>query len=285
MSRLHGALVWEELSDIVAFFMDYLSSIDVRFSDTLRRYQVAAGEALTNLMEEKLVLELKGEPEEYDFERVFYVPEDKRFNLEFYKNNILHFFLPASFVSTSILSRRGSGATIEQINEDYTYLRKLFKFDFIYDLKYSDTERINQVIEYLMENEIIRSKNGVIKVNNDEEEKLVIFSGLIRNYLESYLVTLMSLPGYIEGDFKSEKDLLKRITRVGEKMYKRGEITRMESLSSINFKNALSLLTHENTITVTERKEGKRRIKYYTLGPERKGFIAKLRRFLYRIEQ
>ncbi len=285
MSRLHGALIWEELTDMVAFFLDYLASLDARFSNTLRRYEIATGEALANLMEEKLVLELKGESEEEDFEKVFYVPEEKRFNLEFYKNNILHFFLPAAFVSTSILSRRGTGATLDQINEDYTYLRKLFKFDFIYDLKFSDTERINQVIDYLLENEIVKNKNGVIKVINDEEDKLAIFSGLIRNYLESYLVTLMSLPGYIEGDFKSEKDLLKRITRVGEKMYKRGEITRMESLSRMNFKNALSLLTHENTITVTERKEGKRRIKYYTLGPERKGYIARLRRLLFRIDQ
>jgi len=43
------------------------------------------------------------EEEEDEFEEVVYsLEDDKRMNLEYYKNNILNYFLPVSFLATSI---------------------------------------------------------------------------------------------------------------------------------------------------------------------------------------
>lgn len=285
MSYYRGALYKEELFDTVSSLVDYLSYTGARFSGTLKNREASINDALKQLIDEDLVSEIKEEPDEDDSERVFFVPENKRHNLEFYKNNILHFFLPAAFISTSILSRRNPTITIDEIIEDYTFLRRFFKFDFIYDLKYPDSERVNQVLGYLLENEIISEKDNSIKINDRGEKTLTTFSGLIRNYIESYFVTLSSLTKYIDKGQKSEKDLIKRIHRVGEKMYKRGEITRNEALSRMNFKNALKLLSHEEVVNIKWVADGKRPVKLYSMGSEKKGYIKRLRRYLTKIGQ
>jgi glycerol-3-phosphate O-acyltransferase len=120
-----GALTNGELIKICRVFMGWLSSTDTRFSNALNNPPPAIAEALNALMEEDLIREIKGESDEPDFEKVFFVPEEKRLTLEFYKNNILHFFIPVSFVATSVLSALEGGVTRERITGDYTYFRKL----------------------------------------------------------------------------------------------------------------------------------------------------------------
>ncbi len=287
MSHTKGALLWEELIDTVFFMLDYLKFTGARITKSLNDPRAAIRETLSSFIEEKLIEIVKHDQDDEgeDYEQVFFVPEDKRLNLEFYKNSTLHFLLPPAFIAVSILSRLGAASSKKQITEDYTYLRKLFKYDFIYDMELTDVERVKQVLEYLKENEIIIEKDGQFKINKGMEEKLYILTGLIRNYLESYLVTLVTLPDYLEGKKRSEKDLINRITKVGEKMFTRGEITRPESLSRINIRNALNLFTHEEVLAVKREVDGKRQTRFYTLGSARKGYTEKLHDFLDRIEK
>ncbi|MBN1573858.1 MAG: 1-acyl-sn-glycerol-3-phosphate acyltransferase [Deltaproteobacteria bacterium] len=287
MSHIKGALLWEELIDTVYFMLDYLRFTGARITKALNNPRAAIRDTLSTFIEEKLIEIVRHDQddEEEDYEQVFFVPDEKRLNLEFYKNSTLHFLLPPAFISVSILSRQEAGSSKKQITEDYTYLRKLFKYDFIYDMELTDVERVNQVLEYLKESDIIVEKNGQFKINKGMEKKLYIFTGLIRNYLESYLVTLVTLPDYLEGKKRSEKDLVNRITKVGEKMFTRGEITRPESLSRINIKNALNLFTHEEILTMKSEVDGKRQTRFYTLGSARKGYTKKLHEFLERIEK
>ncbi|MEJ2068018.1 MAG: hypothetical protein P8Y09_08760, partial [Deltaproteobacteria bacterium] len=287
LSNTKGALLWEELIETVEFMLDYLKFTGARISKKLRNPRAAVRDSLSSFIEEKLIdiIKYDQDEEEYDYEKVFFVPEDKRLNLEFYKNSTLHFLLPPAFISLSILSHGGSGPTKEQITEDYTYLRKLFKYEFIYDMELTDVERVNQVLDYLKDNDIIIDKGGHFKINKGMEDKLYIYTGLIRNYLESYLVTLSTLPDYLKNKKRSEKDLITRITKVGEKMFTRGEITRPESLSRINIQNALNLFTHEEVLNMKREPSGKKQLRFYTLGSVRKGFTKKLQSYLEHIEK
>jgi glycerol-3-phosphate O-acyltransferase len=277
-----GALTYEELTAISRLFMDYLSSFGTHFSDALKNPAGAISDALVSLREENLIKEIKGEPEESDFEKVFFVPDEMRLTLEFYKNNILHFFIPASFVATSILSRGADGLKKDQIIADYTYFRKLFKYEFIYDLEFSDAERTNQVISYLKKQKIVREEKGIITACHGKERTLSFFAELIRNFIESYLVTTESLPNYITRGPKSERDLIRRINVMGQKMYKKRDITRIEALSRINIQNALELLTHENILSQFTEEDGKRPVRYFASGPTPNNFPDRIRRYLSR---
>ncbi len=100
--------------------------------------------------------------------------------------------------------------------------------------------------------------------------------------IESYLVASEALPSYLTRGPKSERDLIKRITVTGQRMLKKKEITRIEALSGINFKNAIVLLTHENVLSEFTEDEGKRPVKYYAPGPVTNDFEDKIKRYLTR---
>jgi glycerol-3-phosphate O-acyltransferase len=277
-----GALTQEELVHICRIFMGWLSSFRIRFSNALNNPSLAINEALNTLRDENLVQEIKEESEEPDFEKVFFVPDEKRLTLEFYKNNILHFFIPASFVATSALSAEPEGTTYEQITADYTYFRKLFKYEFIYDLEFTDEQRVEQAVSYFERHGYIDRQDGVITIGPDGRDVLMHFAGLIRNYIESYFVTSQALHNYVTRGPRSERDLLKRINVTGQRMLKKKEITRIEALSKMNFQNAIELLTYENVLSKSTEDEGKRPVKFYTPGPVANDFSDRIKRYLTR---
>ncbi len=277
-----GALTRGELMQICRVFMGWLSSADARFSNALNNPHPAIAEALNALKEEDLVQEIKGESDEPDFEKVFFVPEEKRLTLEFYKNNILHFFIPASFVATSILSAPGGSTTREQITDDYTYFRKLFKYEFVYDLEFSDEQRVKRALDYFESNGYIARDNAAITITQAGGDVLHFFAELVRNFIESYLVTSEALQNYLTRGPKSERDLIKRVNITGQRMLKKKEISRIEALSRINFQNAVELLTHENVLSQFTEDEGKRPVKYYAPGPVANDFTERIKRYLTR---
>ncbi|MCI0481823.1 MAG: 1-acyl-sn-glycerol-3-phosphate acyltransferase, partial [Candidatus Dadabacteria bacterium] len=277
-----GALTHEELLKICRVFMGWLSSSNIRFSNALNNPSNAVAEALNALMDENLIHEIKGESDDPDFEKVFFVPEEKRLTLEFYKNNILHFFIPASFVATSILSAPGSGTTHRQVTDDYTYFRKLFKYEFVYDLEFSDEQRVTQAVDYFSRHGFITDNKGLIGPEPAGVDVLRFFAELIRNFIESYLVTSEALHNYITRGPKSERDLIKRINVTGQRMLKKREIDRVEALSRINFVNAIELFTHEQVLSQFTEDEGKRPVKYYTPGPVADSFAERIKRYLTR---
>ncbi|MBN1881585.1 MAG: 1-acyl-sn-glycerol-3-phosphate acyltransferase [Deltaproteobacteria bacterium] len=283
MSHIKGALTWDELCSLVSLYTDYLDYFNARFTDTYKGRKTAIGEALTELIGERLVQLVKSdieEEEDEEFEPLFYVPDDRRLHLEYYKNNILHFFLPAAFVSTSLLFRTPGDATEAATTVDFRYLRKIFKFEFIYDLKFSDAERVNQVLAYFEQLGVITKTNDEYEINPDKREILMAFAGLIHNYLESYLVAAQNLPEYVHKKPKSERDVMRRLDASGEKMFKRGEITRMEALSPPSYKSALTLMTHEKVLDTKTVTEGKKTVRYYSPGPEERSYREELKRFL-----
>jgi glycerol-3-phosphate O-acyltransferase len=282
LASAQGALTHAELMRICRVFMGWLSSADTRFSNALNNPPPAIAEALNALKEEDLIQEIKGESDDPHFEKVFFVPEEKRLTLEFYKNNILHFFIPASFVATSILSAPDGGITRERIIDDYTYFRKLFKYEFVYDLEFSDEQCVKQAVDYFASNGYIEQNNATITISKTEGDALLFFAELIRNFIESYFVTSEALQNYLTRGPKSERDLIKRVNVTGQRMLKKKEISRIEALSRINFQNAVELFTHEKVLSQSTEDEGKRPVKYYTPGPVANNFTDRIKRYLTR---
>jgi glycerol-3-phosphate O-acyltransferase len=77
---------------------------------------------------------------------------------------------------------------------------------------------------------------------------LAYFANLLYNYLESYYVVFRSVK-YLQKKPRSEKEFLKRITSIGQKSYKLGEVERSEALSESNFQNALKLFGEKGIVT------------------------------------
>ncbi len=245
-----------DLMEAVNSFIDYLSFRKVRFSATFSNRQGALEGALQLFDQAGIISRIGVEEEDEEIDEIVYSLEDeKRLNLEYYKNNILHFFLPVSFVAMSILSSREDQILLSQIIEDYRFLKVLFRHEFIFDDQIDDLEEVNSILSYLHKGGLVlaheRGGEIGIEVRGMGRARLLSFAGLIHNYLESYWVVIRGC-GYLKKGPRQEKLLLKSFSRLGEKIYRKGEIERAEALSQSNYTNAIKFLKDLGMITITD---------------------------------
>ena len=87
---------------------------------------------------------------------------------------------------------------------------------------------------------------------------------------------------YLKDKKRQEKDLVKRIQKLGVKMYKKGEISKAEALSRLNFQNAIKFLT-EAEILQSEGNQGdsKKEARVFSLTDD-KARIESLRHRLFK---
>jgi len=248
-----------ELLQIIQVLHDYLKAQGVPEADSLEDLTQAAEDTLALCESRKLVTPIEKEEGLTDELGLggYSIDETKRPLLEYYKNNILHFFLPAAMVSLSILARQGFEFRREQILEDYGFLQDFFRNEFIF----SDQDPETQVTETL---EYFASRGVVINIDPQEAsytlsasglKDLAYFANLLFNYLESYWIVFRSIK-FLQKKPRSEKEFLKRIQSIGAKLHKLGEVERTEALSEATFQNAVKIFG-EKGIVLKKAPEGK----------------------------
>jgi glycerol-3-phosphate O-acyltransferase len=248
-----------ELLQIIQVLYDYLKAQQVPEADSLEDLTQAVEDTLALCESRKLVTPIEKEEGLTDELGLggYSIDETKRPLLEYYKNNILHFFLPAAMVSLSILARQGFEFNRAQILEDYGFLQDFFRIEFIFSDQDPESQ-VTQTLDYF-------SSRGVV-INLDPHEasytlsasglkELAYFANLLFNYLESYWIVFRSIK-YLQKKRRSEKEFLKRIQSIGAKLHKLGEVERTEALSEATFKNAVKIFG-EKGIVLKKAPEGK----------------------------
>ncbi|MBN1614529.1 MAG: 1-acyl-sn-glycerol-3-phosphate acyltransferase [Deltaproteobacteria bacterium] len=277
----------EDLLYVLNIFHDYLSHRKVSFAATFANREKAIGDALALFDQSEIISKMGAEEEDQELKEIVYSLEDgKRLNLEYYKNNILHFFLPVTFVAASMLSYSESTIALNQVMEDFRFFKGLFWHEFIFDEHKDDLDEVNDVFSYLHNQGMIageeRDGQVWIELKGRGRVKLMPFAGLIHNYIESYWVVLRGC-SYLKKGAKPEKEWLRHLNRLGTLMYKKGEIRRSEALSQSNYESAIEFLKEKEILIATEvlEKGDKRALRNYSLS-EDKGALDALRRRLFK---
>ncbi|MGA2332811.1 MAG: 1-acyl-sn-glycerol-3-phosphate acyltransferase [Syntrophales bacterium] len=249
----------DDLMAVLNSFYDYLSYKKVNFAATLVHKEKAFVDAL-NLFDESGIISKMGAEEELDEmeEIVYSLEDDNRLNLEYYKNNILHFFVPVSFVAASLFSSHEDMIPLNRIVKDFQFLKRLFWQEFIFDDRKDDLDEVNDVLAYLNGRGMIAAleQNGqaLVEVKGKGKTNLMPFAGLISNYMESYWVVIRSSM-YLRKGAMSERDWMRKIQQLGAKMYKKGEIRRAEAMSQSNYQSALQFLQDADIVYVSVASE------------------------------
>jgi glycerol-3-phosphate O-acyltransferase len=248
-----------ELLQIIQVLYDYLQAHGIPQADSLENLNQAVEETLALCESRKLITPIEKEEGLTDELGLggYSIDETKRPLLEYYKNNILHFFLPTSMVSLAILARQGFEFNRDQVLEDFGFLQDFFRNEFIF----SDLEPDRQVKDIL---NYFNSRGVVINLDPQEAsytlsasglKELSYFANLLYNYLESYWIVFRSMK-YLQKKPRSEREFLRRIQSIGQKLFKLGEVERSEALSEATFQNALKLFG-EKGIVLKKSPEGK----------------------------
>ncbi|MDP3181219.1 MAG: 1-acyl-sn-glycerol-3-phosphate acyltransferase [Desulfobaccales bacterium] len=247
-----------ELLQIIRVLFDYLQAHKVPLADSLENLTQAVEDTLAQCEIRKLITPIEKEEGLADELGLggYSIDETKRPLLEYYKNNILHFFLPASLVSLAILAGVGFEFEREQVLSDFSFLSDFFKNEFIFN-DIDPEGQVEEILGYF-------SSRGVV-INLDQPtrytlsasglKELSYFANLLYNYLESYWIVFRSIK-YLQKKPRSEREFLKRIQSIGAKLHKLGEVERAEALSEATFQNALKLFG-EKGIVLKQSPEGK----------------------------
>jgi glycerol-3-phosphate O-acyltransferase len=249
----HG-ISMAEFRETCRIFYDYLTARKVRFSRTLGNYDLVIGETLADLERSKLIGKLKDEDDDLE-EEVFTLEDGKRLTLEYYKNNAIHFFLPAAYVSTSILAQQTFQFSLAQILEDVAFMKNFFKFEFVYDSEISDEKLVEDVLDTFEE------MGWLHPISQDDHPYILthkgmkvahFFHSILRNYFEGYWLVLRTFK-YLQKKPYTDKEFSKKVLSLGQKALNLQLIERPESASKIIFGNALKYYLEKGVI---EKKSG-----------------------------
>jgi len=278
----------EELREIILGFYDYLQYRKAHLAVTFAYRERAMADTLQIMEREGFISTMRSEEEEgieID-ETVYCLAEEKRIALEYYKNTILTYFIPISFVATSIVSHHADTIALERIIADYQFLKSLFWHEFIFDEHHDDLEEVNEALAYFHERGVITMQSVTgsswLEMKGRGRTKLQYFAGLIANYVDAYWVALRGL-AYLRNTPRTEREWMKKLHTLGEKMFRTGGIRRAEALSQASYANALRFFVDEGILSTQEvpGKKDRRDAILYKLTEDKKA-LESIRRRLFR---
>jgi glycerol-3-phosphate O-acyltransferase len=240
-----GFLV-SELLDTVETLLSFLKRYGSPLADTLAEPRKAMVETLSLLTGWKIVDMLEGAEKEEEI--FYYVDEEKKLELEYYKNSIIHFFIPHSFVAVSLLTGPEEVKTLESIVADYGFLRDLFGNEFVFDGDEPLEQKVISLTEYFLAARYLTPSERTMgyKITKLGFNKLPIWAALVKTFLESYWIAAKSM-GQVKTEEAKRGDNLKNMDYLGKQFHKLGLIDHIGALSRLNYRNATSFI-HENII-------------------------------------
>jgi glycerol-3-phosphate O-acyltransferase len=275
-----------ELLDILNEFYEYLCMKKVKFAETFANREKAINDAVNMFVQQGFISKIEAEiDEDEEMQEVVYsLKEEKRLNLEYYKNNFLHFFIPLCFVATSMIKSNEDLISLQRIMGDFKFLKKLLWNEFIFDEYKDDAEEVNEVLAYLHERKMISSiekeEQVFIEIKGKGTKKLKPFADLIHNYLESSWIVIRGCL-FLKKNPLGKKDWLKKIMTLGDRMYQKGEVLRREALSQANYTNVILFLEDAELITTVKDEKADKKETFYAL-TENRAEMEVLRRRLFR---
>ncbi|HUU39788.1 MAG TPA: hypothetical protein VMW42_02490, partial [Desulfatiglandales bacterium] len=183
------------------------------------------------------------EDTEGEEETFYYVDDSNKMELDYYKNIIIHFFIDHSFVAISMLTSTDEVKSIESIISDYSFLKNIFKKEFVFGESEDIRGKVISVIEYFLNSCFIsgsETKKGY-KITKLGFDKLPIWASLTKTFLESYWIAVKAISQQRSKEGK-RGDILKNMDYLGKRFHKLGVIDHIGALSQLNFKNALSFI-------------------------------------------
>ena len=230
-----------ELQDTVDTLLDFLERNEIPVAGTLNDPAKATLDTLSLLISWKVVNVMEDVP--WEEEAFYFVDEDKKIELEYYKNNIIHFFIHHSFVAISFLKGMEEVKEIDSVMADYILMKDIFRYEFIFEDEKNIRDKLIGIIEYFIISGLLTPAKGNqgYRITKSGFDRLPFWAALGKTFIESYWITAKAM-GREKKKMETGENLLKKIGFMGKRYYRMGSIDHIEALSQINFKNAITII-------------------------------------------
>ena len=180
---------------------------------------------------------------EKELEDIFLLNEDERIRISFYKNTIIHYLVPISFISIAILNARNEDSVqLKKVDETFETVTSLFSNEFIYpDMMYKKGEPQKLLYPYLEKKGVIELESETLTITEKGGKELLFYAKLTEDYFESYMIVFEAVLKTRDKHF-TRKELLSVIREYGVRSYHLETVRLSESLSISNYNNAMDFL-------------------------------------------
>ena len=184
----------------------------------------------------------------------FYViNEEQRPKINFYKNSIIQYFLPLSFLSLSILKlTNNENILVDDIKTEFTKLMDLFSKEFLYlENMYDSDKIINDSLHYLKVSSLLLVNDDTVMITEKGLPEIQFYGKIIQEIIESFYTVSNAITTSKSSIFSHNK-LISQIRKNGVRLYHTDEIKLIESLSMLNYKGAVKMLTEHEILKEAE---------------------------------
>lgn len=234
------------LAERIINLYDYLVYSHVKLSDSLLRKRnieqiveyVIEAYLDDNILEE---LRLSETETEETLEDLYILNEENRSRIAFYKNSIIHYFIPLAYCCLELLNLSREEETVEPeaLERGYCSLHELFAREFIFPDENGEKKKTCERIYEFLRYEKLIDDDG-LRINPEKRDVVHFYAKILREYLESYLIVLNTV---MQHSVKmNRREYIRNIRKNGIRMYHLGEVQLAESLSLPNYHNALDKL-------------------------------------------
>ncbi|MBM4374886.1 MAG: 1-acyl-sn-glycerol-3-phosphate acyltransferase [Deltaproteobacteria bacterium] len=184
---------------------------------------------------------------------LFSVPDDRRIQLDFAKNQIVHFMVDRALVATALGSTRSLAAQpLSSVKERVQALSRLFKLEFMFRADATFDRNFEETIAAMVRDGEVVLEGGGLKAAPalDEAQRhdwLGFHAATLRNFVEGYLVAARGLETLLRGKL-AKKELVARTLKAGQRMALRGEIERAEAVLRPLLENALESFVEQGYV-------------------------------------
>lgn len=186
---------------------------------------------------------------------IYGVPDDRRTALEYYKNNILHFFVPRALIAAGLSAEGGEAVDEAALRERVRELSRLFKYEFMFRADASFEEIFEDALAGMLGDGEIERRDGAaggptLRAGGGAGGRRVAFyAELLRAYVEGYRVAMRGAELLVAGPMQ-RKDWVKKTLAIGERLFLAGDVEAREAVTRTKLENALAALRDQGLVTL-----------------------------------
>lgn len=245
----------EDLHRRAERLIELLQSGGARLSDILgpATRRAALREALGRLAQDGLIGIQPSpdvEPGSAEPANLYLLEDSGRRALDFYKNNIVHFLVPASIVALAALARHSPVVPDPVLRDAARRLSRLLKLEFSFADAAFD-QNFDRAARALEQQRILERRGEDWSIPLNGRELAVELAGQIAPFLEGYrsaaecLLKLAATP-------RLEKELLQLVLQSARRQVMEGRIRRAEAASQLTAQNAHRMLIEQGVLSRAE---------------------------------
>jgi len=233
-----------EIMETIEAFFKFLEVRKTPIADSCRHCETTIEETLGVLLKSNVLETIK----DVDGTEIFYFAKDeKKPELEYYKNGIIHYFIPHAFVALSLLTGNREITPREKVVTDYAFLKNVFRYEFIFEEETETPEtEVNTILDYFFETTLLVPSDvkAGYSLTRPGLDQTMVWANLVKTFLESYWIATRAIIKR-QQDGKKRSDMLKSMTYLGQRYHRMGLIDHLEAVSQITFKNAIRMIEED----------------------------------------